>query len=202
METIKQETEEIDDGELEKCQDISPKNCSKLHFSIAQIMGFDTSDTAQPVNSDTTLENTQKLESSQEQCFPPLKLCRPQPNPQNLPNPVQFPQDPATLAPLRLSIFRSNKITWRSKLLSSYVTSIETFQSTPNFVCPSFPLQDPSKFDRGPRSSLGFSGNEKCTDDSNTFGKVEPVMQRMQIFCFILASSTICASFMVDYCLS
>ena len=37
---IKKEEDE-EDGEEEECRKYSPKQCSKLQFSIAQIMGFD-----------------------------------------------------------------------------------------------------------------------------------------------------------------
>ena len=192
MENIKQENDDMEaagDVEDVDCKDISPKHCQKLQFSIAQIMGFDTSDTNQSVDSDTITENTRNTEqeSSQEFGHPPSKLWRPQPHTPSLPNPTQFPPDPATLALLRhYSIFRSNREPWRSNLLSSYAALMapsspkETFPTQPNFRFPTFTFQDPPKFVRGLRNTLGFPSNDRTPHSRDVDGKVEPVMQGKQ----------------------
>ena len=42
-----EEEDEDEEEEEEECRKFSPKHCQKLQFSIAQIMGFDSSETTQ-----------------------------------------------------------------------------------------------------------------------------------------------------------
>ena len=42
-----EEEDEEEEEEEEECRKFSPKHCQKLQFSIAQIMGFDSSETSQ-----------------------------------------------------------------------------------------------------------------------------------------------------------
>lgn len=185
METVKQEAEEVDDGDgdIKECQEeISPKNCQKLQFSIAQIMGFDNPDESKEGEDNLPVEDENIGEDSSQEHPPPSKLWRPQPHP-----PTQFPPDPATLALLRhYSLFRSNREPWRSNLLSSYAALMtphqpkESFPPTPGFVFPTIPFQDPPKFVRGMRSSLGFCPGERSSGGRESDGKVEPVMQGKQ----------------------
>ena len=173
------------DGDVKECQDISPKNCQKLQFSIAQIMGFDTPESCNA--EDPAEDSIHNAESSQEHCHPPSKLWRPQPHPPTLSSPNQFPPDPTTLALLRhYSMFRSNREPWRSNLLSSYAALMaphppkETFPNPQNFMFPTNPFQDPPKFGTGLRSSLGFCPSDRSPVDRERDGKVEPVMAGKQ----------------------
>ena len=104
---VKEEMEEEDEA-LAACDNISPKQCQKLQFSIAQIMGFEA---GEPQRAEDV-----KLEVGDAEEARPVKLWRPlaQPPPPAAAAPVTalspvFAADPAPApapAPAALALLR------------------------------------------------------------------------------------------------
>ena len=121
MEEEEEDEEEDDDDEEEdedeECRKFSPKHCQKLQFSIAQIMGFDSSEPApgevvveaEPEvledieRKEVKVEEEEEVEEEDGQAA--TKLWRPRPCAASgaaLASPaVHFPADPAAMALLR-----------------------------------------------------------------------------------------------------
>ena len=94
MDNIKEEQGDALADRVE-CEDISPKHCTKLQFSIAQIMGFDRNS---PVP-EKTMEDEDEMEDDGEEVRPPAKLWRPVA--QSPPATAVSGSEPAALALLR-----------------------------------------------------------------------------------------------------
>ena len=63
-----EEDDEDEEEEEEECRKFSPKHCQKLQFSIAQIMGFDSSETTENAGQgeeDTGLQDDHRDQSDQ-----------------------------------------------------------------------------------------------------------------------------------------
>ena len=101
---VKEEMEEEDEA-LAACDNISPKQCQKLQFSIAQIMGFE------PAGEPQRAEDV-KLEVGDAEEARPVKLWRPLAQPPAPAAPVTalspvFAADPAPApAPAALALLR------------------------------------------------------------------------------------------------
>ena len=81
---VKEEMEAAEPEEEEDCDNISPKQCQKLQFSIAQIMGFE------PAGEQQRTEDV-KLEVGDAEEARPVKLWRPLAQPPPPPNSLYPP---------------------------------------------------------------------------------------------------------------
>ena len=129
-------------ADREECEDISPKHCTKLQFSIAQIMGFDRNS---PVP-EKTMEDEDEMEDDGDEARPPAKLWRPVA--QSPPATAVSGSEPAALALLRHYTLLRSRDPWRS-LLPPYTPPapppLLPLPSTQHFRFPTFPFPESSK---------------------------------------------------------